>query len=56
MEDLEQIIHDLRSKARQASRLPDTHKTKVHGEIDELLYDWQFATEINADINPLGTE
>lgn len=35
------IAHDLRSKALQASRLPDSHLDKIHGEIDDLLYDWE---------------
>ena len=37
------IAHDLCTKALQASRLPDSHKDKVHAEIDDLLYDWEMA-------------
>lgn len=39
----DEIARDLRSKALQASRLPDSHKAKVHAEIDDLLYDWELA-------------
>lgn len=37
------IARDLRSLARQASRLPDSHKDRVHHQIDDLLYAWELA-------------
>ena len=41
--DLATITSDLHTKALQASRLPDSHKDKVHAEINNLLYDWELA-------------
>lgn len=45
----DQIARDLRTKALQASRLPDSHKGKVHGEIDALIDLWELNQELASD-------
>lgn len=42
MKTIAEIDYELRAKARQASRLPDTHISKVHAEIDDLLTEREF--------------
>ena len=56
MDDLEQIIHDLRVVNTQAKRLPQHLKFKAHAELDKLLHAWELAVAVRADLDSMGTE
>lgn len=55
-DELDIILDELRAANYRAKRAPQHLKFRAHKTLDDLLYAWELATAVRADLEAMGTE